>query len=96
MQVRSLDGDTVVATFSGETLPGAEVPAPDLPATVAPPAGRDGPEAVRYFTVSGDRGGARYRVRASIGEHDRAMLLVATSLREVDSTLHRLLLSRSW
>jgi two-component system, OmpR family, sensor kinase len=92
VQVRSLDGDTVVATFSGETLPGARVPAPDLPATVAPPAGRDGPEAVRYFTVSGDRGGARYRVRASIGEHDRAMLLVATSLREVDSTLHRLLL----
>src|SRR6476646_7464982 len=92
VQVRSLDGDTVVATFSGETLPGAEAPAPDLPATVAPPAGRDGPEAVRYFTVPGDRDGARYRVRASIGEHDRAMLLVATSLREVDSTLHRLLL----
>ena len=92
VQVRSLDGDTVLATFAGETLPGARVPAPDLPGTVSPPTANDGPEAVRYFTVSGDSGGARYRVRASVGADDRAMLLVATSLRDVDSTLHRLLL----
>ena len=91
VQVRSLGGDTVLATFAGETLPGARAPAPDLPGRVAPPGGSGEPEAVRYFTVSGDKGGARYRVRASIGQGDRAMLLVATSLREVDSTLHRLL-----
>ena len=91
VQVRSLDGDTVLATFAGERLPGARAPAPELPANVAPPGGTGGLEAVRYFTVSGDRGGARYRARASIGQGDRAMLLVATSLREVDSTLHRLL-----
>ncbi len=92
VQVRSLDGDAVVATFSGETLPGASVPAPDLPEKVEPPADSGGREAARYFTVAGDQGGAQYRVRASIGEDDRAMLLVATSLRDVDSTLHRLLL----
>ena len=91
VQVRSLDGDTVLATFAGERLPGARAPAPELPANVAPPGGTGGVEAVRYFTVSGDGGGARYRARASIGPGDRAMLLVATSLREVDSTLHRLL-----
>jgi two-component system OmpR family sensor kinase len=92
VQVRSLDGDTVVATFSGATLPGASVPAPDMPEQVEPPAGSGDPEAVRYFTVAGEKGGVKYRVRASVGLDDRAMLLVATSLRDVDSTLHRLLL----
>jgi len=91
VQVRSLDGDTVVATFAGATLPGASPPAPDLPETVAPPDESVESEAARYFTVSGDAGG-QYRVRASIGDGDRAMLLVATSLADVDSTLHRLLL----
>ncbi len=92
VQVRSLDGDTVVATFSGATLPGASVPAPHLSGKVQPPAGSGDAEAVRYFTVAGEKGGAQYRVRASVGVDDRAMLLVATSLRDVDSTLHRLLL----
>ena len=91
VQVRSLDGDTVVATFSGATLPGASVPAPNLPDTVKPPAPTRTTEAVRYFTVGGDRGGPEYRVRASIAQGDEAMLLVATSLRDVNSTLHRLL-----
>jgi two-component system OmpR family sensor kinase len=91
VQVRSLDGDTVVATFSGERLPGASVPAPELPATVEPPAQSGTEEAVRYFTVEGANGGAEYRVRASVAPDDRAMLLVATSLRDVNSTLHRLL-----
>ncbi len=91
VQVRSLEGDTVVATFSGATLPGATVPAPQLPATVEPPPQSDTTEAVRYFTVEGADNGPQYRVRASIGPGDRAMLLVATSLRDVNSTLHRLL-----
>ena len=91
VQVRSLDGDTVVATFSGATLPGASVPAPNLPDTVKPPAPNRTTEAVRYFTVGGAQGGPEYRVRASIAQGDEAMLLVATSLRDVNSTLHRLL-----
>jgi len=92
VQVRSLDGDTVVATFSGATLPGASVPAPNLPDTVKPPTLNRTTQAVRYFTVGGGaRGGPEYRVRASIGQGEGAMLLVATSLRDVNSTLHRLL-----
>jgi len=91
VQVRSLDGDKVVATFSGATLPGASVPAPELPATVKPPQRSSTTEAARYFTVGGADGGPEYRVRASIAANDRAMLLVATSLRDVNSTLHRLL-----
>ena len=91
VQVRSLDGDTVVATFSGATLPGASVPAPNLPDAVKPPAPNRTTEAVRYFTVGGAHGGPEYRVRASIAQGDEAMLLVASSLRDVNSTLHRLL-----
>jgi two-component system OmpR family sensor kinase len=91
VQVRSLDGARVVATFSGATLPGASVPAPVIPATVEPPTLGGTEEAVRYFTVAGANGGQQYRVRASIGPDDRAMLVVATSLRDVSSTLHRLL-----
>ena len=91
VQVRSLDGDTVVATFSGATLPGASVPAPKLPGTVKPPTLNRSREAVRYFTVGGAHGGPEYRVRASIAQDDEAMLLVASSLRDVNSTLHRLL-----
>jgi two-component system, OmpR family, sensor kinase len=91
VQVRSLDGDTVVATFSGATLPGASVPRPNLPGTVKPPALTRATEAVRYFTVGGAHGGPEYRVRASIAPDDEAMLLVASSLRDVNSTLHRLL-----
>ena len=91
VQVRSLDGDTVVATFSGATLPGASVPAPNLPDAVRPPALNRTTEAVRYFTVGGAHGGPEYRVRASIAQGDEAMLLVASSLRDVNSTLNRLL-----
>jgi len=91
VQVRSLDGDTVVATFSGATLPGASVPAPNLPDAVTPPALNRTTEAVRYFTVGGAHGGPEYRVRASIAQGDEAMLLVASSLRDVNSTLNRLL-----
>ncbi len=93
VQVRSLDGSTVIATLPGATVPGESAPSPAMPDTVTPPTGSttDG-EAVRYFTVAGEEGGAEYRVRASIAEDDRAMLVLATSLSDVSSTLDRLLL----
>jgi two-component system OmpR family sensor kinase len=93
VQVRSLDGATVIATLPGATVPGESVPSPAMPDTVTPPAGKttDG-EAVTYFTVPGEDGGGEYRVRASIAEDDRAMLVLATSLSDVSSTLDRLLL----
>ena len=48
---------------------------------------------VHYFTVSSQDGGERYRVRASIEpQASNYLLIVATSLSGVDSTLHRLLL----
>ena len=49
-------------------------------------------EAVSYFTVGSSGDGGRYRVRASIEDGASGMLVVATSLDDVDSTLHRLLL----
>jgi two-component system OmpR family sensor kinase len=92
VQVRSLDGAGVVATLPGATLPGESEPSPSMPATVTPPTSEGGEgELVRYFSVPGQDGG-RYRVRASIGDGDQAMLVVATSLHDVDTTLERLLL----
>ena len=92
VQARSLDGKTVIATVARPTLPGQAAPAPSLPATIEPPQDTPGPEAVSYFTVGSSGDGGRYRVRASIEDGAGAMLVVATSLEDVDSTLHRLLL----
>jgi two-component system, OmpR family, sensor kinase len=92
VQVRSLDGKTALATVPGTTLPGENAPSPALPGTIDPPKETDGHEAVSYVTVGSTDGGDRYRVRASIEDGATGMLVVATSLADVDSTLHRLLL----
>jgi len=92
VQVRSLDGAPVVATVARPALPGYAAPSPDLPATIDPPKDTAGFEAVSYFTVGGAGDGDRYRVRASIEDGATGMLVVASSLADVDSTLHRLLL----
>ncbi len=92
VQVRSLDGATVAATVARPALPGYAAPSPDLPATIDPPKDTPGAEAVSYFTVGSAGDGDRYRVRASIEDGATGMLVVATSLEDVDSTLHRLLL----
>ena len=91
VEVRSADGTTVLATLPTIAIPGQGTPNPRLPDTIPPPTERDGREAVRTFTVPGE-GGGRYRVRASAEEGATAMLVVSTSLADVDSTLHRLLL----
>jgi two-component system, OmpR family, sensor kinase len=66
---------------------------PKLPATIKlPTRPNGGDEYVRYFDVAARTGEGRYRVRASIEpERPHEVLLVATSLSGVDSTLHRLL-----
>ena len=89
VQLRSPDGRTVIATLPVADFPGAEQPDPELPATIDPPGDGDGRERVRYFTVPGQDGGT-YRVRASLEDGAQAMLVVASSLDEVDSTLDRL------
>ena len=58
-----------------------------------PARARTAATASRYFTVSAQSGGDRYRVRASIEpQASNYLLIIATSLSGVDSTLHRLLL----
>jgi two-component system OmpR family sensor kinase len=92
VQVRTLDGRTIVATVSSLGLPGEDVPLPALPETIEPPTQTRGNEAVSYFTVGSTDGAGRFRARASIENGANGMLVVATSLGDVDSTLHRLLL----
>lgn len=93
VQLRTLGG-AIVRTSANNRLPdGTTMPAPKLPATISlPHASGGGGDRVRYFTVPAVKGGDRYRVRASIeGNQPNAILIVATSLRDVDGTLHRLL-----
>jgi two-component system OmpR family sensor kinase len=87
--VRTLDGRTLRSAF----LVQGDSP-PKLPARIALPARPDDPlgERVHYFTVSARTGGGSYRIRASIEpQAPNRVLVIATSLSGVDSTLHRLL-----
>jgi two-component system, OmpR family, sensor kinase len=92
-EVRTLGGRTLrQEAFVEGLLP------PKLPAQIAPPTrldrrDKEGDEFVRYFDAPAKDGTGSYRLRASI-ESDRPqqMLLVASSLSGVDSTLHRLIL----
>ncbi len=93
IQVRRLNGQIVgsgsVPQFSDQQT----LPPPRLPATITVPAAKGQGDRVRYFTVSSQRGNDRYRVRASIEpQASNYLLIIATSLSGVDSTLHRLLL----
>jgi two-component system, OmpR family, sensor kinase len=68
---------------------------PKLPATISLPTHASGPDHERatYFTVPAQSGGGRYRIRASAERTAPGrVLVVATSLSDVDATLHRLLL----
>jgi two-component system, OmpR family, sensor kinase len=90
-QVRSAAGSTVIATLEAFPVPGGTTPDPQLPAVIEPPTDTAGPERVRYFTVPTESGDERYRVRASVDPRENTMLVVSTSLDDVDSTLERLL-----
>jgi two-component system OmpR family sensor kinase len=94
-EVRAANGRAVldqltVGVFRGQTTP----PAPLLPQTIHVPSHpNEGPDRVSYFSVGSQHSSERYRVRAAIEpELNGSMLIVATSLHEVDSTLHRLFL----
>jgi two-component system OmpR family sensor kinase len=95
VQLRSVDGRTILETFPVLHFRGtAPPPPPKLPTTITVPPNPtgDGPDRVTYFTVSAETGGGRYRVRASVDPNASDMLVIATSLSGVDGTLHRLLL----
>jgi two-component system OmpR family sensor kinase len=75
---------TQVRTLDGQVLcssDGTSSP-PLLPETIAS----------GYFTVPSQDGGSRYRVRASVEPGSNTISIAATSLTDVDGTLHRLLL----
>jgi two-component system OmpR family sensor kinase len=98
IQVRTPSG-RVLFTSQAPQFPGENaLPLPKLPATISLPAAPQtigpgqGPDRVRYLTVGAQKGSMRYRVRASIDPGGTTVLVVALSLRDVDGTLHRLLL----
>jgi len=95
VQVRHPDG-TIVATGAAPQFSGAEQsPPPRLPETI-PLSSSNGIERVTYFTVPATNGVGRYRVRASTGPEDNGfVLVVATSLASLDSTLRRLVVVES-
>jgi two-component system OmpR family sensor kinase len=94
VQIRSSTGQ-VLFTSEVPHFPGTEAPSPPkLPAEISVPAepSGTGPDRVSYFTVPSQSGDERYRVRASIDPHSSNLLIIATTLSGVDSTLHRLFL----
>jgi two-component system, OmpR family, sensor kinase len=83
---RVVEGDFLVGGGSPPKL-GDEIPVP-----AEPRSGSD-PERVAYFTVPSKDGSTSYRVRASIEpQQPNRILAIASSLGDVYSTLHRLLL----
>jgi two-component system OmpR family sensor kinase len=93
VQLRLLDG-RILRAGSAPRLGGPRLPAPALPTHITLPAGSG--ERFRYFTVAATSGGGRYRVRASIDpQAKKYILIVASPLNDVDSTLQRLLRTAS-
>jgi two-component system OmpR family sensor kinase len=91
-QVRDLNG-TIVGTQPIQTFGGEEVPPPELPSHIAlEPPTQEEPDHVSYFTAPAVSGEGSYRVRASIDPGQTQILIVATPVNDVLSTLHRLLL----
>src|SRR5262249_27977035 len=89
IQFRNPDG-TLAAPAISLLPPGEQQTAPDLPRAL-PELPNDGPFASRYFTVAAKGGGTDFRVRES-PLPDGYTLVVASSLRGVADTLHRLFL----
>jgi two-component system OmpR family sensor kinase len=79
---------------SQNTFEGSDLEPPKLPRTISIGSRRESDgDLASYFTVPAVRGGGSYRVRASIEhQHPGYVLVLASSLAGVESTLHRLLL----
>ncbi len=90
-QVSASDG-TIISTQQTPRRFDQPTPSPPrLPASLDAPAG-DQPGAARFFSVSSQDGKEHYRVRVGRAHDSDAIVVVATSLSEVDSTLGRLVL----
>jgi two-component system OmpR family sensor kinase len=91
VEIRSSTGKPIYSSGVPH-FPGTVAPSPPkLPAQITGLT-QQGPDLVRYFTVPAQSDGGRYRVRASKDNGSPNTLIIATSLGEVDSTLHRLFL----
>jgi two-component system OmpR family sensor kinase len=101
----SIPGDCIAirrlnqSTISSGCIPpfGTSVspPGPSYPATIriTSKPSRDNGDRIAFFTTKAVSGGGSYRVRASIeGSVPNRILLIAAALKDVTSTLHRLLL----
>jgi two-component system OmpR family sensor kinase len=101
----SIPGDCIEVRRLNQTITGAacipefgrssSAPGPKLPTKITLPAtpANDGGDRVRFFTVPALSGGGSYRVRASIEANvPNRILIIATPLNDLNSTLHRLLL----
>jgi two-component system, OmpR family, sensor kinase len=95
IEVRQLNQKIVGATCIREFGQSTAAPGPELPAKITLPARAnvsDG-DRVTFFTAPALSGGGSYRVRASIEPRaPNRILVIATPLNELNSTLHRLLL----
>ncbi len=89
VQARGADGTTILSTRQTPRFPDEQTQSPPrLPASIVVPEG----EPVSYFDAPSQDGDGSYRVRASFEPGAGRMLVVATTLRDVEGTLHRLLL----
>ena len=93
-QYRTHDGTTILASYEAQGPSGSTATSPpQLPGTISMKgASQKDFDIVRYFTVSAQDGGDRYRVRAAFEQDDDTMVVTALSLHDVDGTLHRLLM----
>jgi two-component system OmpR family sensor kinase len=88
--IRASDGSAVCRS-EPRAFPGTTAPSPPrLPATFDLPDSGDGFDRATYLTVPAESGGDRYRVRASVDPGSSNVLVLATSLRDLDGTLDRL------
>ncbi|HVV58559.1 MAG TPA: HAMP domain-containing sensor histidine kinase [Gaiellaceae bacterium] len=95
VQVRTAAGRVVVSSGALRRPDGGTDPPPKLPRSIAVPAPSlegDPDDHASRFTVGATSGDGRYRVRASAIPGTGLVLVVATSLHDVDGTLHRLVL----
>jgi two-component system OmpR family sensor kinase len=94
VEIRNLQSGKIVYSHL-EGFPGQPLdPPPRLPTTIRlNPPNKTEHDAVTYFTAPATSGDGRYRVRASIEfQNPGQLLIVGTSLHDVDATLHRLFL----
>ena len=95
VQLKTADQSRVICTVTPGRFGDQRAPAPPkVPSRIAlrvtQEQGLAGSESLRYLTVPALSGGGDYRLRASL--EGNVVMIVADSLHDVNSTLHRLLL----